>query len=66
TVNFNATALISSRRRKAGVGGVTRKSGLVDRVMTSSQPHDLALEFQTTHSAHVKRNVTRRMKVIKT
>ncbi|MDD9362835.1 MAG: hypothetical protein PV344_07935 [Anaplasma sp.] len=37
---------------------------MVDRVMTS-QPHDLAREFGTTHNAHVKRDVTRRMKVIK-
>ncbi|MDD9363077.1 MAG: hypothetical protein PV344_09155 [Anaplasma sp.] len=36
---------------------------MVDRVMTS-QPHDLAREFQTTHSAHLKRDVTRGMKVI--
>ncbi|MDD9362086.1 MAG: hypothetical protein PV344_04085 [Anaplasma sp.] len=35
---------------------------MVDRVMTS-QPHDLAREF---HTAHVKRDVTRGMKVIKT
>ncbi|MDD9363015.1 MAG: hypothetical protein PV344_08840 [Anaplasma sp.] len=35
-----------------------------DRVMTS-QPHDLARELQTTHNAHVKRDVTRGMKVIK-
>ncbi|MDD9362918.1 MAG: hypothetical protein PV344_08350, partial [Anaplasma sp.] len=54
----------SSCRRKAGVGGVTRKSGLVERVMTS-QPHDLAREFQTTHNACVKRDVTREIKVIK-
>ncbi|MDD9361689.1 MAG: hypothetical protein PV344_02030, partial [Anaplasma sp.] len=32
-------------------------------VMTS-QPHDLAQELQTTHSAHLKRDVTRGMKVI--
>ncbi|MDD9361800.1 MAG: hypothetical protein PV344_02605, partial [Anaplasma sp.] len=38
--------------------------GLVDGVMTS-QPHDLAQELQTTHSAHVKRNLTRGIKVIK-
>ncbi|MDD9362787.1 MAG: hypothetical protein PV344_07690, partial [Anaplasma sp.] len=38
--------------------------GLVERVMTS-QPHDLAREFQRTHNAHVKRDVTRGMKVIK-
>ncbi|MDD9361620.1 MAG: hypothetical protein PV344_01675 [Anaplasma sp.] len=37
---------------------------MVDRVMTS-QPHDLARDFQTTHIAHVKRDVTRGMKVIK-
>ncbi|MDD9361736.1 MAG: hypothetical protein PV344_02275 [Anaplasma sp.] len=43
---------------------MTRKSRLVDRVM-SSQPHDLAREFRTTHNAHVKRDVTRGMKVIK-
>ncbi|MDD9361793.1 MAG: hypothetical protein PV344_02565 [Anaplasma sp.] len=36
---------------------------MVDRVMTS-QPHDLAREFQT-HNSHVKRDVTRGMKVIK-
>ncbi|MDD9362043.1 MAG: hypothetical protein PV344_03860 [Anaplasma sp.] len=36
---------------------------MVDRVMTS-QPHDLAREFQTTHKAHVKRDVTRGMEVI--
>ncbi|MDD9362818.1 MAG: hypothetical protein PV344_07850, partial [Anaplasma sp.] len=58
------TALTSSCRRKAGFGGMTRKSGLVDRVMTS-QPHDLAREFQTTHNTHVKRDVTRGMKGIK-
>ncbi|MDD9363113.1 MAG: hypothetical protein PV344_09335, partial [Anaplasma sp.] len=34
------------------------------RVMTS-QPHDLAREFRTTHNVHVKRDVTRGMKVIK-
>ncbi|MDD9362588.1 MAG: hypothetical protein PV344_06675, partial [Anaplasma sp.] len=61
--HFNAKALRSLCRRKAGIGGVTRKSKLVDKVMTS-QPHDLAREFQTTHNAHVKRNVTRGMKVI--
>ncbi|MDD9362418.1 MAG: hypothetical protein PV344_05795 [Anaplasma sp.] len=55
----------SSCRRKSGVGGVTQKSGLVDRVMTS-QPHDLAREFKTTHNAHVKRDVTRGMKATKT
>ncbi|MDD9362421.1 MAG: hypothetical protein PV344_05810, partial [Anaplasma sp.] len=60
--HFNAAT--SSCRRKAGVGGVTAKSGLVYRVVTS-QPHDLAREFQTTHSAHVERDVTRGMKVIK-
>ncbi|MDD9361706.1 MAG: hypothetical protein PV344_02115 [Anaplasma sp.] len=37
---------------------------MVDRVMTS-QPHDLAREFQTTRDAYVKRDVTRGMKVIK-
>ncbi|MDD9361604.1 MAG: hypothetical protein PV344_01595 [Anaplasma sp.] len=37
---------------------------MVDSVMTS-QPHDLAREFQTTDNAHVKRDVTRVMKVIK-
>ncbi|MDD9362557.1 MAG: hypothetical protein PV344_06515 [Anaplasma sp.] len=37
---------------------------MVHRVMTS-QPHDLAREFQTTHSTHVKRDVTRGMKAIK-
>ncbi|MDD9361651.1 MAG: hypothetical protein PV344_01840 [Anaplasma sp.] len=37
---------------------------MVDRVMTS-QPHDLAWEFQTMRNAHVKRHVTREMKVIK-
>ncbi|MDD9362647.1 MAG: hypothetical protein PV344_06975 [Anaplasma sp.] len=36
---------------------------MVDRAMTS-QPHDLAQGFQTTHNAHVKRDVTRGMKVI--
>ncbi|MDD9362363.1 MAG: hypothetical protein PV344_05520, partial [Anaplasma sp.] len=61
---INTTALTSSCRRKAGVGGVTGKSGLVDRVMTS-QPHDLAQEFPTTHTAHVRRDVTHGMKVIK-
>ncbi|MDD9362351.1 MAG: hypothetical protein PV344_05455 [Anaplasma sp.] len=35
-----------------------------DRVMTS-QPHDLAREFRTTDNTHVKRDVTRGMKVIK-
>ncbi|MDD9361929.1 MAG: hypothetical protein PV344_03285 [Anaplasma sp.] len=35
---------------------------MVDRLMTS-QPHDLAREFQT-HTAHVKRDVKRGMKVI--
>ncbi|MDD9361658.1 MAG: hypothetical protein PV344_01875 [Anaplasma sp.] len=44
---FNATALTSSCCRKAGVGGVTRKPGMIDGVLTS-QPHDLAQEFQTT------------------
>ncbi|MDD9362723.1 MAG: hypothetical protein PV344_07365 [Anaplasma sp.] len=37
---------------------------MVDRVMTS-QPHDLAREFQRTHNAHVKRDVARGMKVNK-
>ncbi|MDD9362163.1 MAG: hypothetical protein PV344_04475 [Anaplasma sp.] len=37
---------------------------MVDRV-TTSQPHDLSREFRTTHHAHVKRDVTRRMKAIK-
>ncbi|MDD9361709.1 MAG: hypothetical protein PV344_02130, partial [Anaplasma sp.] len=60
---FNATALRSSYCRKAGIGGVTQKSGLVDRVVTS-QPHDLAREFQATHNAHVKRDVTHGIKVI--
>ncbi|MDD9362834.1 MAG: hypothetical protein PV344_07930 [Anaplasma sp.] len=36
---------------------------MVDMIMTS-QPHDLARRFQTTHSAHLKRDVTRGMKVI--
>ncbi|MDD9362487.1 MAG: hypothetical protein PV344_06165 [Anaplasma sp.] len=36
---------------------------MVDSVMTS-QPHDLAREFQTTRNAHETRDVTRRMKVI--
>ncbi|MDD9363100.1 MAG: hypothetical protein PV344_09270 [Anaplasma sp.] len=36
---------------------------MVDRVITS-QPHDLTREFQTTRNAHVKRDVTREMKVI--
>ncbi|MDD9362644.1 MAG: hypothetical protein PV344_06960 [Anaplasma sp.] len=31
----------------------------------TSQPHDLAREFRTTHNAQVKRHVTRGMKVIK-
>ncbi|MDD9362825.1 MAG: hypothetical protein PV344_07885 [Anaplasma sp.] len=38
---------------------------MVDRVMTP-QPHDLARGFQRTHDAHVKRDVTRGMKLIKT
>ncbi|MDD9362236.1 MAG: hypothetical protein PV344_04845 [Anaplasma sp.] len=63
--SFNARALTSSCRRKAGVGGVTRKSGLVDGVMTS-QPHDLAREFRTTHNAHEERDVARGTKLIKT
>ncbi|MDD9362568.1 MAG: hypothetical protein PV344_06575 [Anaplasma sp.] len=37
---------------------------MVDRV-TTSQPHDLTREFQTTHNAHVKRDVTHGMKVTK-
>ncbi|MDD9362989.1 MAG: hypothetical protein PV344_08710 [Anaplasma sp.] len=37
---------------------------MVERVLTS-QPHDLAQEFQTTHNAPVKRDVMRGMKVIK-
>ncbi|MDD9361704.1 MAG: hypothetical protein PV344_02105 [Anaplasma sp.] len=37
---------------------------MVDRVMMS-QPHDLAREFRTTHNAHVKRDATRGMKVMK-
>ncbi|MDD9361721.1 MAG: hypothetical protein PV344_02195 [Anaplasma sp.] len=37
---------------------------MVDRVMRS-QPNDLAREFQTSHNAHVKRDVRRGMKVIK-
>ncbi|MDD9363014.1 MAG: hypothetical protein PV344_08835 [Anaplasma sp.] len=37
---------------------------MVDRIMTS-QPHDLARDFQTTHDAYVKRDVTRGMKAIK-
>ncbi|MDD9362488.1 MAG: hypothetical protein PV344_06170, partial [Anaplasma sp.] len=61
---FNATVLTSSCRRKASVGGMTRKSGLVDRV-TTSQPHDLAREFRTAHNAHMKHDVTRGIKVIK-
>ncbi|MDD9362759.1 MAG: hypothetical protein PV344_07545, partial [Anaplasma sp.] len=36
---------------------------MVCKVMTS-QPHDLAREFQITHNAHKKRYVTRGMKVI--
>ncbi|MDD9361328.1 MAG: hypothetical protein PV344_00095 [Anaplasma sp.] len=36
---------------------------MVGAVMTS-QPHDLARKFQTTHEAHAKRYVTRRMRVI--
>ncbi|MDD9362123.1 MAG: hypothetical protein PV344_04275, partial [Anaplasma sp.] len=62
--NRRSTPLTSSCQRKAGVGGGTGKSGLVDRV-TTSQPHDLAREFRTTHNAHVKRDITRGMKVIK-
>ncbi|MDD9362595.1 MAG: hypothetical protein PV344_06710 [Anaplasma sp.] len=37
---------------------------MVDRVMTS-QPHDLAQEFRTTHDAHVKRDVTHGTEAIK-
>ncbi|MDD9361750.1 MAG: hypothetical protein PV344_02345 [Anaplasma sp.] len=37
---------------------------MVDRFMTS-QPHDLARKFRTTHNGHVKRDVARGMKVIK-
>ncbi|MDD9361931.1 MAG: hypothetical protein PV344_03295 [Anaplasma sp.] len=37
---------------------------MVDMVMTS-QPHDLAREFQTAHNAPVKRDVTHGIKVIK-
>ncbi|MDD9362310.1 MAG: hypothetical protein PV344_05235 [Anaplasma sp.] len=37
---------------------------MVDGVMTS-QPHDLALEFQTAQKAHAKRDVTCAMKVTK-
>ncbi|MDD9362330.1 MAG: hypothetical protein PV344_05345 [Anaplasma sp.] len=37
---------------------------MVDRVLTS-QPHDLAREFRTTHNADVKRDVTRGMNVTK-
>ncbi|MDD9362338.1 MAG: hypothetical protein PV344_05385 [Anaplasma sp.] len=37
---------------------------MVDMVVTS-QPHDLARKFQTTHNAHVKHHVRRGMKVIK-
>ncbi|MDD9362950.1 MAG: hypothetical protein PV344_08510 [Anaplasma sp.] len=36
---------------------------MVNRIMTS-QPHDLAREFQTTYNAHEKPDVTRGMKVI--
>ncbi|MDD9362695.1 MAG: hypothetical protein PV344_07215 [Anaplasma sp.] len=36
----------------------------MNRVMTS-QPHDLAREFQRTNNAHVKRDVTRAIKVMK-
>ncbi|MDD9362627.1 MAG: hypothetical protein PV344_06875, partial [Anaplasma sp.] len=54
---------MSSCLRKAGVGGVTRKFGLVDR---TSQPHDLVRQFQTTLNARAKRDVTRGVKVIKT
>ncbi|MDD9361817.1 MAG: hypothetical protein PV344_02690, partial [Anaplasma sp.] len=57
--HFNATASTSSCRRKAGVGGVTRKYGLVDRIPTS-QPHDFAREFRTTHNAHVTSCVERK------
>ncbi|MDD9361692.1 MAG: hypothetical protein PV344_02045, partial [Anaplasma sp.] len=63
-IDFNATALTSLCRRSSGVGGVTGKFGLVHRVMTS-QPHDLAREFQTTPNAHVERDVTRGIKVTK-
>ncbi|MDD9362509.1 MAG: hypothetical protein PV344_06275, partial [Anaplasma sp.] len=61
---FNAIALTSSCRRKSGIGSVTRKSG-IGRYGQTSQPRDLAREFQTTHNAHVKCDVTRGMKVIK-
>ncbi|MDD9362219.1 MAG: hypothetical protein PV344_04755 [Anaplasma sp.] len=37
---------------------------MIDRVLTS-QPHDLAREFQTNHDAHVKRDVMHGIKVIK-
>lgn len=43
---------------------MTQKSWWVNGVMTS-KPHDLAGGFPTTHNAHVKCDVTRRMKVIK-
>ncbi|MDD9362429.1 MAG: hypothetical protein PV344_05855 [Anaplasma sp.] len=36
---------------------------MVDRVMTS-QPHDLARDFQRTHDAQVQTDVTHGMKVI--
>ncbi|MDD9362028.1 MAG: hypothetical protein PV344_03785, partial [Anaplasma sp.] len=64
-LHFNATALTSSCRRKAGVGGMTQKSGIGRYRVMTSQPHDLAREFQTTHNARVKRDVTRGVKVIK-
>ncbi|MDD9361802.1 MAG: hypothetical protein PV344_02615 [Anaplasma sp.] len=35
---------------------------MVDWVMTS-QPHDLAREFETTHNAYERRDVTRGMKM---
>lgn len=44
---FNTIALRSLCLRKAGVGGVTGKSRLVNRVMTL-QPDELSREFQTT------------------
>ncbi|MDD9362674.1 MAG: hypothetical protein PV344_07110 [Anaplasma sp.] len=33
-------------------------------MVITSQPHDLARDFETTHSAHLKRDVTRGITVI--
>ncbi|MDD9361673.1 MAG: hypothetical protein PV344_01950, partial [Anaplasma sp.] len=57
-------ALTSSFAEKQASVAYRENPGLVDRVMTS-QPYDLAREFRTTHNAHVKRDVTRGVKVIK-